>query len=276
MIHETRYEPAAQRAPAGLAWQASVSGDNWHLCAPLTNDLSMPDFCWRWFGIYPRLWYNIMARQNRRSPRRQRFQCHMTMRRLRIGDAVKQASANKKQDDDAGRHGPTQAGWSSTGHPGRCRHRYFLLFATLGHTSHAGGACPCAGHCADRGAFLTGVVSRGPHPGRLSPALLTNPLPMAIRTFTAWVAACVLGLFIRSAWLQRDIILSFCPGHVWRADGFARGVAHGVRLVESLAFDVTLTPASRTGSCLTLRIEILHPGATHDLCVALILVQGLV
>ena len=45
--------------------------------------------------------------------------------------------------------------------------------------------------------------------GAYRPALLTQPLPMAAQSLIAWIAACVLGLFIRSAWLQREIILTF-------------------------------------------------------------------
>ena len=84
----------------------------------------------------------------------------------------------------------------------------FLLFATLGRASHAE-SLPLLGIAQTAAPFLLAWLAVAPMLGAYRPALLADPLPMAIRTFTAWVAACVLGLFIRSAWLQRDIILSF-------------------------------------------------------------------
>ena len=84
----------------------------------------------------------------------------------------------------------------------------FLLFATVGRASHAE-SLPLLGIAQTAAPFLLAWLAVAPVLGAYRSALLTQPLPMAAQSLIAWIAACVLGLFIRSAWLQREIILTF-------------------------------------------------------------------
>ncbi len=84
----------------------------------------------------------------------------------------------------------------------------FLLFAAWGRATHAEPLSLLA-IVETAAPFLAAWLAAAPLLGAFRPDLLTQPLPMAVQTLIAWIAACVLGLYIRSAWLQREIILNF-------------------------------------------------------------------
>ena len=84
----------------------------------------------------------------------------------------------------------------------------FLLFAAWGRATHAE-PLPLLAIVETAAPFLVAWLAVAPLLGAYRPGLLTQPLPMAMQTLIAWVAACVLGLYIRSAWLQREIIPTF-------------------------------------------------------------------
>lgn len=84
----------------------------------------------------------------------------------------------------------------------------FLLFAAWGRATH-GEPLPLLAIVETAAPFLAAWLAAAPLLGAFRPGLLTQPLPMAVQTLIAWIAACVLGLYIRAAWLQREIILNF-------------------------------------------------------------------
>ncbi len=84
----------------------------------------------------------------------------------------------------------------------------FLLFAVWGRATH-GEPLPLPAIVETAAPFLVAWLAVATLLGAYRATLLTQPLSMTVQTLIAWIAACVLGLYIRSAWLQREIILNF-------------------------------------------------------------------